>query len=355
MLFGTSKAETKSPINRDETFSDEAQFHSEPDPKAATNAAAIYYYSIADQRSEDRLSGAPTTGAGAPAVGSHVGGSRRKRIAGPVTWTRLQGLAGSGVIDRYASLIWHQGMANWQTASEIPHLFHHVGPPPLPQDLEVGQPSLFAMLFRVTFNLVCLVLSIPLAILGGVLSASGKMLRVANLPRLSLLTHWFLVLLTQLATISVGSWLFFSGLGDPMIWDLGSFMYVPLFAFNFVLWVTLLHRCWTRLPAKYHTEDPRVMTLMMFVPVVNIYTMLRSIPRLDSGLHRLLEPGFEPPAFGRRWAWIGTFLSCIPFLNWIGCAILIAWLVSLRKEIVWLADKDIPAKTSRQASLAGAN
>lgn len=272
-----------------------------------------------------------------PSLFKHAAEDRR--VSGPVTLAQLQQFAANGRIDRLETLVWREGMEKWQTAGTIPGLYQHSAPPPLPQTV-IRPRGFFRLLFRAVYMIVSFALMLPLMILSGGVFGARRAIRGSNFNAPSLLTHWFATVLAQVASVIIGIVLMNSVVAHPPVIEVAASVYFFVFVVNYILWATFLHRCWIRVPDKYQPERPVIMTMLMFVPVVNIYAMLLSIAPLSDALHRTIHPGFEPSQQRRNVAFWATLACAIPFLNLIGGACMVAWLVAVRREVFALGEQD---------------
>ncbi|GEM_PF-1635974 len=269
-----------------------------------------------------------------------------RRISGPVTMAQLQQFAANGRIDRSETLVWREGMEKWQPAGLIPDLYQHSAPPPLPQTI-VRPRGFFRLLFRAVYLTVSFALMLPLMVLSGFFFGARRAFRISNVSAPNLLTHWFATVLAQVASVAVGIIAMMTvvmGEGvdlEAADLDVAIGFYFAVFAVNYLLWTSLLHRCWNRIPDKYQIERPVVMTMLMFVPVVNIYAMLLSIAPLSDALHRTMCPGYEPPDHRRKVAFWLTLACAVPFVNLIAGACMVAWLIAIRRELFALGESDV--------------
>lgn len=244
---------------------------------------------------------------------------------GPVTFEQLEELAENGRLDRFTSMVWEEGMADWQPARTIEGLFKGPPPPPLarPSESSLANQSPPRPGWGLAATLAIFLGLLPASILamGGCIlmgeyqdekrhrqyylrsrlrnqirqlenkNRFGKRLNPAQQQQL-------LQLQTQerKAYARYRSHRFKSEISYALAvcFTLLTFAIGTVVLVLFTIW---MHRAWLSIPTPHRPFTPAQATGFLFLPCFNLYWIFQAIPGLSQILGQVLRtrnPGTEP-------------------------------------------------------------
>lgn len=140
-----------------------------------------------------------------------------------------------------------------------------------------------------------------------------------------------IIIVTSIVQLSLSLLGFFGIFGAAI----GIVALIPLLVLNAALSALLHFSCWNSLPAGYRKKDPLTTSLLLLVPIFNLYWIFVTFPSLGRGFDQCLASNQLDT--GMKKEMLGTFYACAILIEFLtGWIPIISGLVSLSVLVLFL-------------------
>lgn len=209
---------------------------------------------------------------------------------GPVSFSQLRDFAASGRLDRFASMVWREGMASWQPANQTEGLFQGPPPPPLHSVASQG------------VNRPARSITVPKA---------GSVLPFVSCGLIA----------TSFAALILAAILQSDGI---------LFVYGVFTIAGGIVAIVWLHQAWSTVPPEYQSTTPGKAIGLLFVPFFNFYWIFRVYPELSKIFNKILDDKNCPQHVSAAAYGVGLaacIMALIPYLNLLSPILFVIWIL----------------------------